>query len=46
LACLIWQCRERERGKVRMRTEAMIFGFVALSSALILCGLFLMLPTP
>jgi hypothetical protein len=29
-----------------MRTEAIIFGFVALSSALILSGLFLMMPAP
>jgi hypothetical protein len=29
-----------------MRTESLIFGFMALSSALILCGLFLMMPAP
>jgi len=29
-----------------MRTESIVFGFVALSSALILCGLFLMMPAP
>jgi len=29
-----------------MRTESIIFGFFTLSSALILCGLFLMMPTP
>jgi len=29
-----------------MRTETLIFGFVTLSSALILCGLFWMMPAP
>jgi hypothetical protein len=29
-----------------MRTESIVFGFVALSSALILCGLFVMMPMP
>lgn len=29
-----------------MRTESIIFGFIALSSALILSGLFLMMPPP
>jgi hypothetical protein len=29
-----------------MRTESIIFGFVALTSALILSGLFLLMPTP
>jgi hypothetical protein len=29
-----------------MRTESIIFGFLTLSSALILCGLFLMMPAP
>jgi len=29
-----------------MRTESIIFSFVTLTSALILCGLFLMVPSP
>jgi hypothetical protein len=29
-----------------MRTESIIFGFVALTSALILAGLFVLMPTP
>jgi hypothetical protein len=29
-----------------MRTESIIFGFIALTSALILSGLFLMVPSP
>ena len=29
-----------------MRTETIIFGFVALTSALILSGLFLLMPAP
>jgi len=29
-----------------MRTESIIFGFLTLSSALILTGLFLMMPAP
>ena len=29
-----------------MRTESIIFGFIALTSALILSGLFLMAPSP
>jgi hypothetical protein len=29
-----------------MRTESIIFGFIALTSALILSGLFLIMPSP
>jgi len=29
-----------------MRTESIIFGFIALTSALILSGLFLIMPAP
>jgi hypothetical protein len=33
-------------GASSMRTESIIFGFIALTSALILSGLFLMVPSP
>jgi hypothetical protein len=33
-------------GPNAMRTESIIFGFIALTSALILSGLFLILPSP
>jgi hypothetical protein len=29
-----------------MRTESIVFGFIALTSALILSGLFVMMPSP